>query len=237
MDEIGFPDREPHVLGPRAGALQIRFRKHHRELFAAVATGDVGGADALSYGARYRIEHEIACVVSELVIESLEVIDVDHHYGHRLAAALSAMQLSVECVFQVTSVVQPGETIPQRHLTQRVAQFEVCQRGPDSVRHRAQALFGVARRALAAGIDIHRNMQQTQDLPLALDRHAGVALDILVHMPTADGALAWYEMRASQPQRPAFVRRQRQYGWFGDAPGGGIFEHVARLTRDEKRTR
>src|SRR5450631_1848064 len=82
---------------------------------------------------------------------------------------------------------------------------------------------------------IHRNMQQAEDLSLPVDGHADVALGCCLRMSAANGSSPRYEMRAAQPQSPAFVRRQSRFGRPA-APGGDVFEHIARLTIDVKRS-
>ena len=146
------------------------------------------------------------------------------------------MKLSTQRVFQVAPVVQTGQDIAQRHLAQCVAQFEIRQCRADPVGHRAQALFGIPRRAHAAQADIDRDVQQAQDLPLSLDGHADVTADIFVRMAAPDGALSWHEMRITQPQRPAFVRRQGCVRLALAAPCSDMLEHVTRFPVDEKRS-
>src|SRR5206468_1205589 len=128
-----------------------------------------------------------------------EVVDVDHYDGHRLAATLSAMQFAGEHVFEVAPVVQTRESVAQRHLAERIAQFEIGERRANSVGHRTQAQFRVLRRTSGAWADVDGNVKQAEDLALAMDRHADVALGVVVRMPASNGAFPRGEMGTNEP--------------------------------------
>ncbi len=81
MGEIRIADREPHLLGTRAGAFQVCFRQHNNKLLTAVAAGNVGWADALRDGSRQGAEHEVAGIVAALSLKcwrwSMSIITTD----------------------------------------------------------------------------------------------------------------------------------------------------------------
>jgi len=60
--------------------------------------------------------------VAEAVVETLEVIDVQHDGGDRPAVAPRAAQLQAEPLLHVVAVVEPGELVAHRLLAQFFAQ-------------------------------------------------------------------------------------------------------------------
>lgn len=108
--------------------------------------------------------------VTELVVEALEVIDIDHDYGFRSTIAFSAVQLATHDILKVAAVVEPGEAIAQRHLAQLVAEAEIGERRTHAVGHRPQAPFHGPLRAASLTVHFHRDMEQPEHMSLPLQR-------------------------------------------------------------------
>ena len=89
----------------------FRAGQQDREFVAAEARAGVAGAD-LGLGApRDFLERLVAGQVSEAIVDLLEVIDVDHEAGQRLAGAFGARQLLAQPVVEIAPVVPAGEEI------------------------------------------------------------------------------------------------------------------------------
>ena len=58
----------------------------------------------------------IADIVAESVVAAFEVIDVDRHHRHRVAAALGALHQRLELREQEAAIVEPGELIGDRQF-------------------------------------------------------------------------------------------------------------------------
>ncbi len=97
--------RHPLTVGDR------RLRQHQCELIAAEACAGVTdthlGVDAL----RHLAQHGVACQMSVLVVDALEVVDVDHQAHDRLSGALRPRQLFAQARLQVAPIMETGEEI------------------------------------------------------------------------------------------------------------------------------
>src|SRR6185503_7134034 len=99
-------------------------------------------------------------VVTERVVETLEMIDVDHDDRERFLAALGAMQLAVERILQEAPVVQSRERVAQREYAHRIAQLQVRERRAKPVGQCAQAPLRLRRSRSSLAGDRERKMQQ-----------------------------------------------------------------------------
>jgi len=118
-------DRLADFFDARAGAIRVGFRKHQREFFTAKTAGEVSGAHA---GLKHRgnfPEEEISRLMSEGVVEMLEMIDVQHRQGNTAFGPGGAVHFSVELLFQIAAIEQSGQRILDGLVTEDLAQLEV----------------------------------------------------------------------------------------------------------------
>ena len=102
------PDR---LVGIRAG--------HDDEQFlATVAAGNVRCPQSVEQCLGDPEQHDVAGLVSPLVIEALEMIKVDHHHRQRFFLAQGAMDFPRQRLVEVTPVEQAGQRITNRLLEQ-----------------------------------------------------------------------------------------------------------------------
>src|SRR5262245_20111060 len=81
------------------------------ELVATETRTRVAGAD-LTFGApRNFLEGFVTGEMPEAVVDFLEVVDIDHQAGERLAGALGTRQLFAQAVVKVTPVVPAGQEV------------------------------------------------------------------------------------------------------------------------------
>lgn len=60
---------------------------------------------------RHALNHMIASLMAEAIVNAFKVIDVDHHAAHRLIIAHCLSYLSAQGIFQVVAVTQAGERV------------------------------------------------------------------------------------------------------------------------------
>ncbi len=88
-----------------------RARAHHHELFAAQTTEHVVAAQALADLFRNRPEHLIACSMPETVIDTLEVIDVEHDDRKITPMPVDPFQLGLHAVLKKAPVIGAGQYV------------------------------------------------------------------------------------------------------------------------------
>ena len=79
-----------HTFGEHAGAGQIRLRQQGNKLITAIASEKIGGSQRLPAAVCHGLDHAIARGVSLRIVDVLEVIDVDHQHGQRMAKTLGS---------------------------------------------------------------------------------------------------------------------------------------------------
>ena len=87
------------LLDPRLG-------QDHRELVAADAARDVGGADHLAHALGRLGEHGVAGEMADLVVHVLEVVEVEDDQGEPPVVAVRAGALARERLVEVPPVVE-----------------------------------------------------------------------------------------------------------------------------------
>jgi hypothetical protein len=71
------------------------------------------------------VQHEVARLVSVGVVETLEVVDVNHGQHQRLTTALAAQQLAQQALSQQAAVLAAGQAVAHGLLLRGDAQAEV----------------------------------------------------------------------------------------------------------------
>ena len=106
--------RGEQVVGDDLGALGVARRQQERELVAAGAVGAVAAAQVGPHDLGDRPQQVVARRVAALVVDRLEVVDVDHHQGERLAVVARLGDPDVELLLETAVVAEPGQPVEQR---------------------------------------------------------------------------------------------------------------------------
>ena len=77
--------RAAQALGPRQGIGRFAFGQHEQELLATPAHGRLAGHEAVAHDVGDGAQHGVARGVAVVVVDVLEVVDVGHDDGERLA--------------------------------------------------------------------------------------------------------------------------------------------------------
>ena len=122
--------------------LRPEARHHQDEFLSAQAKRIALFTQCLAQHAAHRLEHGVAGVMAELIIEMLEMVDVDHQAGQRRALPLGLFHLIAQHLVEVAAIGEPGERVGHRHFAQRVAQPQVGERQADILAHHLDIFFG-----------------------------------------------------------------------------------------------
>jgi len=120
--------------------LRVRGRKHERELLAAQPRGQVGLARALAQQLREALQHAVAGLVAERVVDALEVVEIADE--QRDTGALVDLFRSEEnaCLLG-TDALRDGVDVPGRSL--RLVVFDKVPWPKPTILHKARrAKFG-----------------------------------------------------------------------------------------------
>src|SRR5262249_45207133 len=90
------------------------FDQHEHELLTAVAGEEILTADRLAGALGEFTQDEVAAQVAVLVVDSLELVDVEHQHGERPEVALGAGHFAVEELEQVALVMDLREAVDDR---------------------------------------------------------------------------------------------------------------------------
>ena len=115
-------ERPVEVLGDARGdahgLLLVSVLQQHGEFIAAEAGDGVFGPDAEQEALGDPRQHEVAGVVTEAVVDDLEVVQVEEQDRHASAAALLARQRVAHAIDEESPVGQPGEAVVGRLASQ-----------------------------------------------------------------------------------------------------------------------
>src|SRR5205823_14240427 len=92
------------------------------ELFAAVTASDVFRASVQPEERCHLVQYQVARFVSESVVESFEVVDIDHQDGDGEPPARGASQLSLQRLFQVTPIEEARQRVANRQVAESLPQ-------------------------------------------------------------------------------------------------------------------
>ena len=117
LDELGDRGRDPvdGAGGDLQRGLLVGGGDDQRELVAAVARGDVVGADAAAQRGADAAQDLVAGQVAVLLVDALEVVEVDQHQRGRLGGAAGrAADLAPELLVQRGVVEAAGQRVGLR---------------------------------------------------------------------------------------------------------------------------
>ncbi len=116
--EARLLDALPNTLRHAQRALGVGLRQNDHKFFAAI-TGE--GVDvphvSLQKGSDLS-EYLVAYMVSTLIVQELETVDVDHEQRQRRAFAFSALDFQIQLLLEVASGAKAGEIVRKRKLKQ-----------------------------------------------------------------------------------------------------------------------
>src|ERR1700730_16500494 len=67
---------------------------------------------------RYRLQQAVASVVAQRIVDILEIVQIEKHYGHRRSAALRQHERMLNAIAKQIAIGKQGERIVKRQLPQ-----------------------------------------------------------------------------------------------------------------------
>ena len=107
---MGF-DQNSQPLCDLLGFLHWDFRQQDAKLFAAVPCDNVFSTDHLSHQRRQIPENDIAGIMTIVVIDAFEFVDVEHDRYQRMVIAGGARLFLIEALEQVPPVVELSQFV------------------------------------------------------------------------------------------------------------------------------
>ena len=138
-----------HLVQPlrhRPGGLQVAMLHDHDELIAADASHEIFRPAGVAELARQHLEHPVSDLVTERVVEELQVVHVDHEHG-AAAALFQARPQLLQPFVEVAQVREPGELVMARVVLRLLVEAQPVDGHPQQSRHffqRRELLDGVA---------------------------------------------------------------------------------------------
>ena len=122
-EELALADHHRlHERGEHLARRDFRLRafahlgEHDHELVAAQARHHVARAQRVAQPPRRLIQHGVARLVAERVVDHLEAVEVDEHHGERALVAPRALASGVQELAERRAVRQPGERVVAREV-------------------------------------------------------------------------------------------------------------------------
>ena len=206
------------ACGKPEGVARVAGRHDHAELLAADAADDIGAAHSLARDARKLDQKLVAGRVPVHVVDALEIVEVEHHHGHRVVLARSARQLRAQPLVEVAVVVEAGQRVGLREILESRSDLRVVERerrGVAEPLRELELVLGEAR-VLADAIDVERPLQRAA----GDQRHAHHRLRLDRRSRDVDAARI--EVRAVRPDRTAVL----------DCPAGDPFAEARARAHD-----
>ena len=123
-----FQNRLDHA-SDRRGAPEIAAGQQDRELVAAQSGHGVGFAQRFAQALRNGLQHQVARVVAERVVDELEPVQVHQEHGHRGSVApIEPRPLPPTGRLNMTAVREPGHRVLVGQAQDlRLARFDAVQ--------------------------------------------------------------------------------------------------------------
>src|SRR5579864_4031248 len=115
------------------GRAHIRYGQDDHEFFSTVSTDDVLGADAAGKKSSRLAQDGVAGIVTIGVVESFEVVEIEHENPQPVLGANGAARLAFHHLFEVAAVVETSQRIANRLVTKCFAEAEIGDRKSDLV--------------------------------------------------------------------------------------------------------
>ena len=175
----------------------------HAELLAAETADDVGAAHGAAQQVGEVAQHLVAGAVAVDVVDALEVVDVEHQHGDRVAHTAGARQLGAQPLVEVAVVVEAGERVRLRLVLEPRADLRVveCERRRVREANRELELLVLEGGGLAEAVDVEHALDH-----VARDQRNGDQRLGLVGRSPGHGLRAGIEVRLVRAHRLAMQR-------------------------------
>ena len=100
-----------HLARRQLGAIDVGRRQQHRELVAAEPRHRVGRAQGAAQARRHFLQHQIAGVMAERVVDLLEAIEIDQQDRQALVVAMRAQDRLLQAIEEQRAIRQVGQRI------------------------------------------------------------------------------------------------------------------------------
>ncbi len=100
-----------HLARGKLRAIDVGGRQHHRELIAAEPRDRIGRAQRVAQARRHFLQHLIAGVMPERVVDLLEAIEIEQQHGEALVIAMRAQDRLLQPIEEQRAVGQVGERV------------------------------------------------------------------------------------------------------------------------------
>src|SRR5439155_8879335 len=167
-DRMAYDRRlDPHE--ELLGLLDPRLRHDHRELVAADAARDVGGAHDLAHARGRLRQYGVAGEMPDPVVDDLEVVDVEDDQPEPAVVAVGAGAFAGERLVEVAPVVQAGQRVQIGELTRLVEALRVFDRRGGALGELFELAHVVLAEATARGAGVDGEV--ADPAPAPLERH------------------------------------------------------------------
>ena len=95
----------------KLGAIDIRGRQQHRELVATQPRHRIGRPQGAAQPHRHFLQHLIAGVVAERVVDFLEAVEIDQQHGEAALIAMRSQDRLLQPVLEQRAIGQIGQRI------------------------------------------------------------------------------------------------------------------------------
>ena len=185
-----------------------------RELVAAVAGRDVGGAQRRPHQLGHVDQDAVAVEVAEAVVDELEVVQVEHHDAQRPVGPHGAHDLLGQPLVQVAVVEEAGQRVAVGEVARGLVQARVLERHRGLVGHRR-------RQRDPAGLGRGRPDRHELDQPDRLALRDQRQHDQAAHAVAPQQARSRRGRRRGRRRRPSRSRRPRAPGSSAGYPRAG----------------
>src|SRR5260370_14511799 len=110
-DMPGIAKRHHDAFANAARRLGIGWRQHHDELFSVVARDQIGLAGVAAKYARGRLQNAISGLVTEAIIDGLEVIQIREGHAQGPFVARRAVEFAPQELIEIGAVVDAGQRV------------------------------------------------------------------------------------------------------------------------------
>jgi hypothetical protein len=113
-----------NLFRPNRCLAQRAFWQDERKFFAAIAASDIFRAHRAQESLADRSQNLIPSRVSELVVITFEVIEVEHKHGQGAAFPAGGMQFVIQKLLHVAAIVKTRERVADCFQAERFTQTE-----------------------------------------------------------------------------------------------------------------
>ena len=114
-------------VGSYGGVLGGRFGQDNAELFASIAANHIVHPEKFAKQVCDGPQDQIACVMTEGIVEALEMIEVDEQDRYRMVLADGALHFPLQRFLHEAAIEKPGQRIANGLVTQGLAKTQAGQ--------------------------------------------------------------------------------------------------------------